>query len=282
MLQGQSILCIYHDGNIDSFLGAWVVWKLFPNATFVQRADYVLPTMLERRDVFVIGAPIPLSYLMEMAPMARHFTVFGQEETFFVEAEVLAPTFPMNATVIYEPQKSLSHSVWDHFRFSSDIHPIFKFVEDRALWLFRYPETRAVTTALMSYPHSFEIWDALLEQHPAESVQTLVDEGKVQLKRLVRDVEYTIRNTQRRINLGGYDVPVANATPFLASDTAIQLAHGEPFAACYWDTREGRQYDLVSMQNGINVSELARPFGGRGSRHSASFRVPRHHPLATV
>lgn len=279
MLQGQSVLCIFQDTSLDSFLGAWVVWKHFPNATFLQRAESVLPSSVQGNDVFVVGPSIPLGYLVEMAPLARNFTVFGQEETFFAEAELQAATLPPNTTVIYEPQKALCRTVWEYFGHKTPLPPILTYVEDRALWHFQYPETRAVTTALMSYPHTFELWDSLIE---SGEVQTLVEEGKVQLKRLVRDVEYTIRSTQRRINLAGYDVPVANVTPFLANDAAIQLAHGEPFAACYWDTQDGRQYDLVSMHSGINVSELVRPFGGRGSRHNASFRVPRNHPLATA
>lgn len=279
MLNGQNVLCIYQDGNIDSFAGAWVVWKNAYNASFIPRVEETLPSHLEGRDVYVLGASVPLAALVEMAPFCRTLTVFGYEETFGADLQALGGRYPANVAVVYDPNRSLVTQVWDHFNMGSQVPPLLTYIADRALWRYQYPETRPVTTALMGYPQSFEFWDNLILNG---DIQSLVEEGRVHLKRLTRDVEYALRMSQRRINLGGYDVPVANVTPMLASDACVQLAKGEPFAACYWDTPYGREFDLVSTQSGIDLSELVRVFGGHGTRREAKFKVAKDHPLAAA
>lgn len=277
MIIGQNVLCIYQDGNIDSFLGAWVIWRQYPNATFIPRIEQTLPSDLEGRDVFIIGTTLPLTNILPMAEFCRSLTIIGFEKTFLEEVAQQINTKPDNAQFITNTNYSLSTLTWEVFNEGMVPPPLFSYVEDKALWRFQFTETRPVLAALMGYRPSFDLWDPLIT---ASDIQCLVDEGRVILKRLIRDVEYALRFSQRRVNIGGYDVPVVNATPLIASDAGIQLAKGEPFAACYWDTQDGREYDLVSTQEGIDVSELVRAFGGHGNPNEAFFRVSKAHPLA--
>jgi hypothetical protein len=66
----------------------------------------------------------------------------------------------------------------------------------------------------------------------------------------------------------------------MASDAGDLLSEGEPFAATYSDTAENRVFSLRSRPEGIDVSEIAKLFGGVGHRHAAGFRIHRDHPLA--
>ncbi|MFB5634981.1 MAG: bifunctional oligoribonuclease/PAP phosphatase NrnA, partial [Candidatus Nitrosomaritimum aestuariumsis] len=76
-------------------------------------------------------------------------------------------------------------------------------------------------------------------------------------------------------------VPVANLPYTLVSDAANKLAEGEAFAACYWDTEDGRVFGLRSFSKGSDVSEIAKEYGGGGHRNAAGFRVDWNHPLAS-
>jgi nanoRNase/pAp phosphatase (c-di-AMP/oligoRNAs hydrolase) len=58
------------------------------------------------------------------------------------------------------------------------------------------------------------------------------------------------------------------------------MSKGEPFAACYWDTPESRVFGLRSGEDGADVSEIAKQYGGGGHKHAAGFKVPREHELA--
>ncbi len=72
---------------------------------------------------------------------------------------------------------------------------------------------------------------------------------------------------------GDYEVPVVNAT-VLFSDIAGELAKGKPFGACYFDRADGkRQWSLRSSPDGVDVSEIAKLYGGGGHKNAAGFEV---------
>jgi nanoRNase/pAp phosphatase (c-di-AMP/oligoRNAs hydrolase) len=52
------------------------------------------------------------------------------------------------------------------------------------------------------------------------------------------------------------------------------MAAGEPFAACYWDTPDGRVFSLRSREDGVDVSAIAKRYGGGGHRNASGFRMP--------
>lgn len=58
------------------------------------------------------------------------------------------------------------------------------------------------------------------------------------------------------------------------------MAQGEPFAACYWDTPTHRIFSLRSSDTGMDVSTIAKQYGGGGHVHAAGFRVNRDSILA--
>ena len=95
-----------------------------------------------------------------------------------------------------------------------------------------------------------------------------------------KDVAELVKVCQRRMLIGGHDVPVASLPYTLVSDAAHAMAQGEPFAACYWDTAEGRNFGLRATDDGLDVSDIAKKYGGGGHAKAAGFKVPRDHTLA--
>ena len=56
-------------------------------------------------------------------------------------------------------------------------------------------------------------------------------------------------------------------------DAEYEMANGKPFAACYWDTPKGRVFSLRSSDDGADVSEVAKQYGGGGHRNASGFTV---------
>jgi nanoRNase/pAp phosphatase (c-di-AMP/oligoRNAs hydrolase) len=75
------------------------------------------------------------------------------------------------------------------------------------------------------------------------------------------------------MTIGGHRVPVANLPYTMSSDAGHEMAKGRPFAACYWDTPEGRVFSLRSNDEGVDVSEVAKQYGGGGHRNASGFTV---------
>ena len=119
-------------------------------------------------------------------------------------------------------------------------------------------------------------WTALVD-----FLNELHTEGVTIERKHFRDIDELLGVCQWRLTIGGYDVPVANLPYTLTNDAGHKMAEGEPFAACYYDKESGRVFSLRSTDSGLDVSAIAKSYGGGGHMHAAGFQVPRDHELAT-
>ena len=81
--------------------------------------------------------------------------------------------------------------------------------------------------------------------------------------------------TQRYMIIGGIRVPVANLPYTLTSDAGHHMATADEnkIGVCYWDTPDGRVFSLRSLDDGPDVSAIAKDYGGGGHAHAAGFRM---------
>jgi nanoRNase/pAp phosphatase (c-di-AMP/oligoRNAs hydrolase) len=70
-------------------------------------------------------------------------------------------------------------------------------------------------------------------------------------------------------------VPVVECGRHCASEIVGELSERRPFAAS-WQERDGAvHYELRSRAGGLDVSEIARRFGGGEHQHTAGFTIPK-------
>ena len=104
-------------------------------------------------------------------------------------------------------------------------------------------------------------------------LEMLKRDGEAIERKLQKDVNDLIASGVRRMTIAGYDVPVLNAPSVYVSDAGHLMSTGEPFAACYWDHPDGRSFSLRSSDDGIDVAEVAKKYGGGGHKKAAGFTV---------
>jgi len=178
-------------------------------------------------------------------------------------------------------QRSGATLAWDYLFPGEDRPLLLGHVEDRDLWRFKLPGTREIQAFVFSHEYSFELWDKLMSADQVELLKMTAAGAAIERKHL-KDVAELVAVCKRRMVIGAYDVPVASLPYTLASDAAHLMAQGEPFAACYWDTAEGRVFGLRATDDGVDVSEVAKQYGGGGHAKAAGFKVPRGHALAVA
>lgn len=106
----------------------------------------------------------------------------------------------------------------------------------------------------------------------AASFADLVREGAAVLRYQARQVEAICRSA-REVSLAGHKILAAN-TPVLQSEVGEELARGRPFGATWCVRADGKtSWSLRSREGGIDVSEVARRFGGGGHRQAAAFEA---------
>lgn len=262
-------ICIYHGNCADGFGAAWVVRKaLGEEQVFFHGATYQeLPPCVTGEDVIMVDFSYKRPVLIEMAAQAETILIIDHHKT----AQEDLVDLPSNVTTIFDMSRSGAMLTWEHYFPSKPAPQLLKHIEDRDLWKFALPGTREIQAALFSYPYDFTVWDTFMAL--GDDLDRLHCEGAAIERKHFKDIRELLKVTTREMTIGGYRVRVANLPYTLSSDAGHELAKGEPFGACYWDTPGGRVFSLRSNQDGVDVSEIAKQYGGGGHRNAAGFRV---------
>jgi len=263
-------LVIYHAGCWDGFCAAWVLRREFPDADFHAAHYGTEPPDVSGRDVFVVDFCYKRPVMLAIAAAARSLTVLDHHKSaeadlagFVAEANGLYGVVP---NVIFKMDKSGGRLAWEYLNGAAPAPWLVDYTEDRDLWRHVLPDSRAVNAALRSYPLDFAQWDMLAGMDPRD----LAEEGYAILRAEAQTVAAHVRHA-REIELGGHKVLAVNATT-LFSEIAGELAQGRPFGACYFDRFDGlRVWSLRSREGGVDVSEVAKQYGGGGHRNAAGF-----------
>lgn len=279
-------LVIYHGNCADGFSAAWCFWRKYGHA-----ADYVAgvyqtpPPDVSGRDVYLVDFSYKAPVVADMLSRAASVTLIDHHKT---AIEDLKPLF-MQDSWTGEP-KQLGHFTdlnrsgatlaWDYLFPGEDRPLLLGHIEDRDLWRFKLLGTREIQALVFSHEYTFENWDRLMSADQVELLKMTAAGAAIERKHH-KDVAELVGVCQRRMLIAGHDVPVASLPYTLVSDAAHKMAQGEPFAACYWDTPDARCFGLRATDEGLDVSEIAKLYGGGGHAKAAGFKVPRDHFLAT-
>ena len=272
------ITCIYHGNCADGFGAAWVVRKFFKENNLGE-IDFIpghygkAPPDVAGKAVILVDYSYKRPVLLEMAKVAESILILDHHKTAVEDLVDL----PDNVQCTFDMNRSGAMMAWDHFFEGQPAPQLIKHIQDRDLWLFKLEGTREIQANVFSYPYEFEAWDTLMSMDVKEHMVS----GAAIERKHHKDIGELVGVTKRRMNIGGYDVPVANLPYTLSSDAGHLMCTGEPFAACYYDTENSRVFSVRSTDEGVDVSEIAKQYGGGGHRNASGFRVPFSHELGS-
>ncbi len=305
----MKVLCIYHGNCADGFGAAWAVrngLKSWPglDVEYFPGVHQQEPPDVTGKTVVMVDFSYKRPVIEAMAGIAQSILILDHHKT---AAEDLAgfPAPPRDIVdhlgdglpckcwlplegvyARFDMTKSGAMLAWEHFN-NGNAPGLLHHIQDRDLWQFKLPGTREIQAALFSYPYDFDVWDGLVN-NVVYGLPRMITDGQAIERKHHKDIAELVTVVTRMMKIGGQVVPVANLPYTLTSD-AGHLLCGEvqcppgiggtttsryPFAGCYWDTPEGRVFSLRSREDGFDVSEIAKQYGGGGHKHASGFRVP--------
>lgn len=265
-------LCIYHGNCADGFGAAWVVRRAVPGVEFYAGKYQTPPPDVTDRQVIIVDFSYPSFVLREMCRKASSVLVIDHHKSAIDDIIDMVKTNgkPDNLTLQFSLENSGAMLAWIHYFPSLMPPPLLRHIEDRDLWRFELPKTREIQANLFSYPYDFAVWDALM----GSNMELLAMEGEAIERKHHKDIKEMLRVTQRELRIDGHVVPAANLPYIYSSDAGEIMGKDALFAACYWDTPDGRVFSLRSDKyKGADVSLIAKKYGGGGHRNAAGFKV---------
>jgi oligoribonuclease NrnB/cAMP/cGMP phosphodiesterase (DHH superfamily) len=268
----MSTIVIYHANCSDGFCAAWIFSKAYPDATFIS-AQYgdTLPPIDLKDDVFILDFSYPREVMIELQTRCKSLHVLDHHKTSQKDCEGLS-------FCIFNMEKSGAMLAFDYCITNKKIGYIHgmiqlvKLVQDRDLWTFRIPYSKELNIAIRSYPMTFKIWDELCNRIANNLSNYLIAEGKAIQRYRDNIVDSHIKHATEVI-IAGYKIAGCYCSiGEIISEVAGELAKNKLFGCCWFDLSNVRRvYSLRSDENGLDVSAIAKSYGGGGHVHSAGF-----------
>lgn len=169
----------------------------------------------------------------------------------------------------FDMTKSGAVLTFEHFFPGQPVPKLFQYIQDRDLWQWELPNSREVSAGLYVIERDFDTWARHLH-----NVQDLIEIGNIAIAVEERQIIKAIEPDKiTSIIIDGHAVPMVNTTVHI-SEIGNRLSMAAPFAVMYFDTAEFRVFSLRSSETGVDVSAIAKKFGGGGHKHAAGFRLP--------
>lgn len=264
---------IYHERCYDGFAGAFVAWNfLGDKATYLPHStnrNLVSGLPSGRCAIFMIDICFDRS-IMEAMAQDHDLVVLDHHQT---SVEALAG---LDVGTI-DLMRCGAMQTLDYFSTHGDLvipaclRELITRVQDRDLWTWSQPDSRAYMAGLESYPMTFGDWSLT-----APRTEVLINEGRCILRARQREVERIVTNAFP-ITLDGHCGIVVN-TPCFQNELGEHLLEKYPtakFAGMFCENhRDQTIWALRSRPtDDFDVSVLAKNHGGGGHTHAAGFRV---------
>ena len=257
---------IYHANCADGFCAAYLFWKKYrPEHEYIPMnygtvLDY---SKFSSEDViYLLDFSFKKPVLLDLSKIVNHITILDHHKT---AAEELSGDMPYNVTVHFDMARSGAAMASDYL--SLDRHTIVDYVQDRDLWQWKLPFSRAVNAYIYSLPFEFEEWDRLFKTEKHD----IIISGEAITKMLDKQIADSVRNGAEYM-LKGTFVTAVNCTNNF-SEVAGQLAEKSlsGIGVAWFVRKDGKyQYSLRSRSD-VDCSVVAKQFGGGGHKNAAGF-----------
>lgn len=295
-------IVIYHSPCDDGFAAAFAAWLRWDDSVDYVPATYGRPPVdVAGKHVLIVDFSYKREILEGMAFVARSIVVLDHHKTarddlapFALEhsdgsagglcveevnglLEDFAELGRPRIVALFDMERSGARMTWDFCHFGAAVPPLIRYVEDRDLWRFAMSDTRAFSLWLRAHKYDFRVWDRISAQlaRPDDASAILLQATAIEGfydQMIDRMAAGAFPHT-----IDGHMVPTVNCPGQFASDVGhrlLELNAAAPFVATYSDRYNGRGYSLRSEDGRIDVSAVAKRYGGGGHRNAAGFEVP--------
>ena len=270
----SSVNCvIYHADCTDGFGAAYAAWKCLGN-----RAEYhackhgTPPPDVKGKNVVVLDFSFGNATTKKMIEEAEGLLVIDHHKSAMVELHDIADTH-------FDMTKSGAMLAWEWFHPGKDPPKFVQYIQDRDLWKWELPYSREFAAAFDMVPFEFEEFEKFEDDSVFDDA---VKRGSYILAYSKTVVKKVCEKASHR-KIDGKDVLVVNASHWM-SEIGSRLAPDCDFAIIwYWDHEaKHTKASLRAFHDAVDVSEIAKKFGGGGHKKAAGFQLPANKHIESI
>jgi uncharacterized protein len=269
----KNIIVLYHAECGDGFGAAWSAWKKFGDS-----ADYIpvshgysYPDNFSDKEIYTLDLTLPREITEKLLKANKRLTSIDHH----IGAEEVTK---MTQEYSFDNNHSGSVLAWKYFHPEKQVPRLLLFIEDVDIWKWEYPETGNFISALNLYDFSFELFDKVaLEIEDPIKLKEYLSRGEV-ISQHDKKITDELVKTAILVEFDNYKVYAVNAPDFIKSELGHELSKSSPFAIV-WRQKKDKVFVSLRSSGNINVSEIAKKYGGGGHKGAASFSFPVGQPF---
>ena len=266
MIEPTSIdTVIYHADCSDGFGAAYAAWKLLGN-----RAEYYAckhgnpPPDVQGKNVAILDFSYNNATTKQMIEDADGLIIIDHHKSAIVELHDISNT-------IFDMTKSGAILSWEFFHPGKEPPKFIEYIQDRDLWKWELAYSKEFAAAFDMVPFDFEEFEKFEDDSVFDDAvkrgSYILAYSKTVVKKVCEKA-----STRRYKEL---DVLVVNSCHWM-SEIGARLSPDCDFAMIWYYDHDDKviKVSLRSFHDTVDVSEIAKEFGGGGHRKAAGFQMP--------
>jgi oligoribonuclease NrnB/cAMP/cGMP phosphodiesterase (DHH superfamily) len=273
--QPNNTTVLYHGHCPDGFCAAFMMHCRLPEAGYLA-CHYDVPVHIEDltgRHVILVDFSLPRQQLLDLRAKAASLVVLDHHKT--AEADLAGLDFCR-----FDQQCSGAVMAFQEIRQYlapgtpfTKLEMLSNYVQDRDLWTWRLPDSRAVSAGLDLWPRDFAqwAWEIAVDRNADALMNRLIQNGTMVLQRDLI-VQGRIAEHVRFGIFCGVRAAVINTSVFV-SEMTDRFGEEVDVVVSWHQQQNGTfRYSLRTRGNSmVDASDLAQRFGGGGHAHAAGF-----------
>ena len=271
MMEPSSVnVVIYHANCNDGFGAAYSAWKLLGNRAEYHAASHGSPPPdVTGKRVVILDFSYSNETTKNLIEQAEELWVIDHHKSNMVELHDISNTH-------FDMTKSGAMLAWEFFHPGKEAPKFIQYIQDRDLWQWELAYSKEFSAAFDMVPWNFDEYEKFEDDSVFDDA---VKRGSYILaysKTVIKKV--CDKATKRRYK--DHDVMVVNSSHWM-SEIGATLAKDCDFAMIWYYDHDALLYkcSLRAFHDTMDVSEIAKSFGGGGHRKAAGFVLPKSkHP----
>ncbi|KKS13985.1 MAG: hypothetical protein UU70_C0002G0009, partial [Candidatus Yanofskybacteria bacterium GW2011_GWA1_41_6] len=179
---------------------------------------------------------------------------------------------------VYEMNHSGSVLAWRYFYSDLAVPLLIRYIEDMDIWKLELPDVFAVAMIVNTVEKDFDTWTKLAKDFDNDSTRNKqIERGKIMLKYENKLMDEIMDSNKEIVKFEGYETYSVNAPHVFASQMGNALCKEKPPMAIVWQWSGGKLEVSLRSDGSVDVSEIAKKYGGGGHKAAAGFRVVAEH-----
>ena len=269
-------LVIYHGGGCpDGFAATLAAWNFYGGQAEFLGLDHGdvkavadLPDC-RNRAVYILDFSFSAEVMRAIDIQAAKLVLLDHHKS---AAELLSGFVCRCGVVHFDMKKSGARLAWEFFLPDSPIPDLVRFVEDRDIWVWQFPESPAFLAALDMEPQDFVRWADIAAFSPAQ-LQGFMARGQAMDEKFTK-LATDLAQDARPVTFNGHSGLMVNVPSVFHSLVGDILARKSGTFALLWSAHKSGVIKVgLRSRSGFDCIPLASSMDGGGHAQACGFKM---------